>query len=95
VDSIPDDEAAAVTTELVQAVQCVENLPDSNRPDEITKALAEIKQKLDVPGKVAAAKLKVSLPIIPLIASYEMEMNTEATLTVLWRRIKSLFGGEI
>ena len=94
VDSIPDDEAAAVTTELVQAVQCVESLPDSNRPDEITKALAEIKQKLDEPGKVAAARLKVSLPIIPLIASYEMEMNTEASLTVLWRRIKSLFGGE-
>jgi len=41
--------------------------------------------------KAAAAKLKVSLPIIPLIASYEMEMDTEAVVVNVWRRIKSLF----
>ena len=43
---------------------------------------------------MAAAKLMVSLPIIPLIASYEMEIDTEATLVNVWRRVKSLFCGK-
>ena len=39
--------------------------------------------------KAAAAKLKVSLPIIPLIASYEMEMDTEAVVVNVWRRMQT------
>jgi len=92
--SVPADEAENTTAELVRAVQHVERLPDPNRPAEITRLLADIRRKLDEPGKVAAAKLKVALPIIPLIASYEMEMDTEAVLANAWRRIKSLFGAK-
>jgi hypothetical protein len=93
--SVPAQEAEVVEGELVHAVQHVESLPDPNRPEEITRLLADIRRKLDDPGKVAAAKLRVALPIIPLIASYEMEMDTEAVLVKAWRRIKSLFGGKV
>jgi hypothetical protein len=93
--SVPAEQAEATTAELVHALERVQSLPDPNRPEEITRLLTDIRRKLDDPGKVAAAKLKVALPIIPLIASYEMEMDTEAVLINVWRRIKSLFGAKV
>jgi hypothetical protein len=42
-------------------------------------------------GKSAAAKLKVALPIMPLIASYELELDTENFVLRSWRSIRSLF----
>lgn len=93
-DSVAPAEAENVAAELVQAVKHVQSLPDPNRPEEISRLLVDIQRKLDEPGKVAAAKLKVSLPIIPLIASYEMEIDTEGMLVTAWRRVKSLFGGK-
>jgi len=95
VASIPPEQAERTTVELVHAVQHVESLPDPNQPEEITRLLVDIRKKLDDPGKVAAAKLKVTLPIIPLIASYEMEMDTEGVLVSVWRQIRSLFGGKV
>jgi hypothetical protein len=93
--SVPVQQAEIAAAELVDAVQRVASLPDPNRPEEVTRLLADIRRKLDDPGKVAAAKLKVALPIIPLIASYEMQMDTEAALVNVWRRIKSLFGSKV
>jgi len=93
--SVPAEQAEATTAELAHAVEHVQSLPDPNRPEEITRLLADIRRKLDDPGKVAAAKLKVALPIIPMIVSYEMEMDTGAALVNVWRRIKSLFGAKV
>lgn len=95
VASVPAEQAEATTAELAHAVEYVKSLPDPNRPEEITRLLADIRRKLDDPGKVAAAKLKVTLPIIPLIVSYEMEMDTEGVLASVWRRMKSLFGAKV
>jgi hypothetical protein len=92
---VPAEQAEATTAELVHAVEHVQSLPDPNRPEEITRLLADIRRKLDDPGKVAAAKLKVTLPIIPLIVSYEMQMDTEGVLVSVWRRMKSLFGANV
>lgn len=49
--------------------------------------LRDLRQKLDEPGKTAAAKLKVTLPIIQLLASYEMEVDTENLLTGIWHKV--------
>jgi hypothetical protein len=92
--SVPAEQAEATTAELVHAVEHVQSLPDPNRPEEITRLLTDIRRKLDDPSKVAAAKLKVTLPIVPLILSYEMEMDTEGVLVSVWRRMKSLFGAK-
>ena len=80
---------------LVHAVEHVQSLPDPNRPEEITRLLADIRRKLDDPGRVAAAKLKLTLPIIPLLVSYEMQTDTEGVLVSVWRRMKSLFGAKV
>jgi hypothetical protein len=92
---IPAPEAESAIAEVADAVRRIEALPNADRPDELTRLLADVRKKLDDPGKAAAAKLKITLPIIPLIASYEMEMDTEAVLGKAWRRVRRLFGGKV
>lgn len=89
VSTIPENEAENTLAEVVQVVEHIEVLPAKTYPDEMIQLLREIREKLDEPGKTAAAKLKVALPIIPMLASYEMEMDTEATFINLWQWIKS------
>jgi hypothetical protein len=93
--SIPAPEAESAVKEVTGAIQQIEAVPMAERPEGLTQLLADVRKKLDEPGKIAAAKLKVTLPLIPLIASYEMEMDTEATLTAVWRRLRRLFGGKV
>jgi hypothetical protein len=92
--SIPPQQAEAALAEIQHAVEHIAQLPTAP-PEEVKQLLTEVRKKLDDPGKAAAAKLKVTLPIIPLIASYEMEIDTEGFLTQAWRGLKSLFGGKV
>ena len=92
--SIPPHKAEASVAEVQRAVEHIQNLP-APLPDELTRLLSYGREKLQEPGKAAAAKLKVTLPIIPLIASYEMELDTENLLTQAWRGVKALFGGKV
>jgi SEFIR domain-containing protein len=92
---IPAQEAESAVAEVVDAVDRIEGLLSANHPEELTRMLADVRKKLDDPGKAAAAKLKVTLPIIPMIASYEMEMDTEAVLSRAWRRLRRLFGSKV
>ena len=92
--NIPAEQAEHSLNEVIQAVRQIETLPEAASIKQLQSLLIDIRKKLDEPGKTAAAKLKVALPIIPLIASYEMEMDTEAVLLRAWRGLKSLFGGK-
>lgn len=92
---IPAAQAEQAVVEVLQAVQHIEHLPDTSHSQEIARLMTEVKEKLQQPGKSAAAKLKVAVPIIPLIVSYEMELDTEALLTNAWRGVKRLFGGKV
>jgi hypothetical protein len=94
-ESIPLEEATSALAEVVQATEHIERVSSTERPEELTRLLTDVRRKLDDPGKVAAAKLKVTLPIIPLIASYEMQMDTEALMTKAWRRVRVLFGAKV
>jgi len=92
-EKIPVAEAEFFVGELLSAVvKCQEYSPRES-PTEMIRLLLEIKTKLENPGKTAAAKLKIALPIIPLIASYEMELDTENAITQIWRTIRNYFRG--
>jgi tetratricopeptide (TPR) repeat protein len=88
---VPNEEAEAVCAEVISEVSSLQSASRDDWPDEVLQALTEIQQKLGEPGKAAAAKLQVILPIIPFLVSYTLELDTESTLVQTWRKVKSLF----
>ena len=89
--TIPGNEADDALAELNVHVDRLKGADKSNWPVEVLAKLDDLQAKLSEPGKAAAAKLKVSLPIIPLLVSYELEMDTESTLVQVWHKITGLF----
>jgi antirestriction protein ArdC len=87
-------DAVDALSQIYQASQHLTAIQqNASYPNELKSLLLDIQQKLDEPGKTAAAKLKVVLPIIPLIASYELELDTEGLMFQVWQRLKMLFRG--
>ena len=87
---ISDDEAQPKLLQIEQAVESIEHIPNTEYPDELLLLLQDIRAKLNDLDKPAAAKLKVALPLIPAIASYELEMDTEGVMYKTWKGISNL-----
>lgn len=91
---VSEIEANNVIVQVNKAIKHIEKIQPERYPD--PEQLKDLLNKLDQiindpdPGKTAQAKLKLALPIIPLLASYELEMDTEAFLVNVWRGIKSM-----
>ena len=90
-EEVPSAEAEGLIEEVRQAVVKAEETPPANAPQEMLQLLTEIREKLNEPGKSASAKLKVALPIIPLISSYELQMDIENVVTGVWRKTREFF----
>lgn len=90
-ESIPSNDAETIVAELKDATLDVDRYRNVEAPEIMISLLEEIKQKLNEPGKSAAAKLKVTLPIIPMIASYDLELDTENFLVNVWHKARDLF----
>lgn len=87
VDRIPEAEAHDVIDQVLRAA----NSLSGKVPDEAeAHRIADLKEKLSRSG-TASAKLKLSLPIIPMIASYEVTLDTEGLMMSAWRGIKAMF----
>ena len=91
VESLPAAEAQELVSDLTVASNRVASYSSDGAPKEVLELLREMKEKLDEPGKSAAAKLKVVLPIVPLIASYELELDTENFVVKIWHKVRNLF----
>jgi len=95
---IPEAEAEALVVELSEAtgavLEKVEEAP-SNAPRELLRLLGEIQAKLSEPKETGSAKLKVSLPLNPMICSYEMEVETAGLMKNVWRKASDFFKGLI
>ena len=87
---ISDEEAETQLAQVEQAVESIERIPAAEYPSELIPLLQDIRAKLEDLDKAASAKLKVALPLIPAIASYELEMNTEGFMYKAWKAIKKL-----
>ncbi len=90
-EKIPEADARKLVAEVFDAVFKAEETKPPNAPPEMVRLLSEIRDKLDAPGKSASAKLKLSLPIIPLISSYEIELDTARVVTGAWRTTRDFF----
>ena len=89
---IPEDEAASQLVQVGQAVTSLEQVSSAQYPPEMFALLQEIRARLDGLERSASAKLKVAIPLIPAIASYELEMDTEGLMYKAWRKLKRVMG---
>lgn len=87
---ISNEEAETQLAKVQQAVESMERT-QTEYPLQLIPLLQDIRSKLDEGDKAASAKLKVTLPLIPLLASYELEMDTEGVMYQTWKTIKRLF----
>jgi hypothetical protein len=78
---LPESIAEVVTGEIVDAVEI---LGPIEMRDEVKTLLDEILVELRKPGMPASAKLKVAIPIIPNVVSYELEGDTEGLVRRLF-----------
>jgi hypothetical protein len=90
-EGLPEEEAELLVLQLNESVIRANAGKPDGAPQEMVRLLTQINDKLNEPGKSASTKLKLTLPIIPLISSYEMELDTERFLTQAWRRIREFF----
>jgi hypothetical protein len=79
--ALPEPLAETVTAELVDEIEILAPLESR---DEIKELLRQILQELQKPGTPASAKLKVAIPLIPTVVSYELEGDTESILRRLF-----------
>jgi hypothetical protein len=87
VETIPEAKAESLLKQISDAAVSLEGkLPDAS-PE--AGALHSLKEELSREGS-ASAKLKLTLPIIPLIASYEITLETARLMMRAWGGIKSL-----
>ena len=86
---ISDEEAKTQLVKVEEAVASIEQISSSTYPLELIALLQEIRDKLDE-DKAASAKLKVVIPLIPAMASYELEMETEGLMYQAWKKLKGL-----
>jgi hypothetical protein len=87
---IPEDEAASQLVQVEQAVTSLEQGSFAEYPPEMFALLQEIRASLDGLERSASAKLKVAIPLIPTIASYELEMDTEGVMYKTWKPLRGL-----
>ncbi|AFZ04770.1 hypothetical protein Osc7112_0131 [Oscillatoria nigro-viridis PCC 7112] len=85
-----EKDARNAIVEVVTEVELIQIQPNKYS-DELMQKLQEILDKLNEPQTPAAAKLKVALPLVPLIMSYEVELDTEISLRRVFDRIKKIF----
>ena len=87
---ISDEAAATQLVKVERAVTAIELVPATTYPPELIFLLQDLKAKLAEPDRIASAKLKVAVPLIPAIASYEFELETEGLMSQAWKSIKGL-----
>lgn len=90
-EAIHEADADALVGELSKATNTILQSVPANAPQEMVRLLGEIKAKLSEPNESASAKLKLSLPLIPAICSYEIEVETAGLLKKVWLKTRDFF----
>ncbi len=83
---IPEDKAADAVRELSRAVSSVRQQMVQGTPPELERLLKDTDQKLSKREEAATAKLKLTLPIIPMICAYEVQIDTVKAIRAAWAK---------
>lgn len=87
---ISDEEAKTQLAKVEEAVTSIEQIQSNSYPLELISLLHEIRDNLNEQDKAASAKLKIVIPLIPAIASYELEIESEGLMYKAWKKIKGI-----
>lgn len=77
---IDEADANEAVIEVIKTAEIIEQNNTNQYPVQVIELLTEIRNKLNEPGKSAAAKLKAAIPLLPPFVSYEVEFETESIL---------------
>ena len=88
--ALPEPVAETVTAELVDEIEVLTPL---QHHDDVKTLLQEILQELQKPDSPASAKLKVAIPLIPNVVSYELEGDTESVVRRLFPTFVKMYEG--
>ena len=80
-----EQEAEESLQDITVAVQQVEA---TNLSPEVVEVVKEIRDRLNTPKEPASAKLKATLPLIPSILSYEIELNTSQIIHKVLEKVR-------
>jgi len=87
---LPESIAETVVGDLVDEIEMMQPIAKN---DEMRSMLQQILDELRKPGISAAAKLKVVIPIIPNILTYEIEGDTESVVRRLFPTFVKAYQG--
>ncbi|MCL2925706.1 MAG: hypothetical protein MGF17_14095 [Trichodesmium sp. MAG_R04] len=77
---IPEQQASQAIAEITSHIAEITTDENKNYPPEVLGILREILTILNTSGQSPGAKLKATLPILPPIISYEVEIDTQSSL---------------
>lgn len=86
--SIPEQAAENYLHQVERAVVVVEQNLLPSYSAELVPLLQDLRGKLAV-DESASSKLKIALPLIPAIASYEVEMDASKAMSLVWDSLKN------
>lgn len=87
---ISERDAEANLFQVEQALKSLDHISSTKYPSGLVPLLEEMQAQLNDLHKPFSAKLKIALPLIPAIAAYELEMETEGLMYRAWKSIKEL-----
>lgn len=88
---IPEQQAGQAIAEITPHVAKITTSGNNNYPPEVLEILREILIILNESERSPGAKLKATLPILPPIVSYEVEIDTEPSLRKIYQTITRPF----
>lgn len=77
---IPEQQASQAIAEITSHIAEITTDENKNYPPEVLGILREILTILNTSGQSPGAKLKATLPILPPMISYEVEIHTQSSL---------------
>ena len=77
---IPEQQASQAIAEITSHIAEITTDENKNYPPEVLGILREILTILNTSGQSPGAKLKATLPILPPMISYEVEIHTPSSL---------------
>ena len=91
ISGVPVADADVLVNDLIDGISRLDPVEVERWPAEVLETLHELEAKLKAPGKAATAKLRITLPVVPLLVSYILELDSESALMQTWRKVKALF----